>query len=40
MTALKAQFSEIDEEMKLRDRLLNLKQTGSVSNFVAAFRDL
>ncbi len=25
MTALKAQFSEIDEEMKLRDRLLNLK---------------
>ncbi len=25
MTALKDQFSEIDEEMKLRDRLLNLK---------------
>ncbi len=31
---LKAQFSEIDEEMKLRDRLHNLRQTTSVSNFV------
>ena len=35
LDALKAQFSEVDEEMKLRDRLLNLKQTTSVSAFVA-----
>ena len=40
LDALKAQFSEVDEEMKLRDRLLNLKQTTSVSAFVAQFRDL
>ncbi len=25
MDALKAQFSELDEEMKLRDRILNLR---------------
>ena len=36
---LNAQFSEIDEEMKLRDRLHNLRQTTSVSNFVQQFRD-
>ncbi len=37
---LKAQFSDIDEEMKLRDRLLGLKQTGTVSEFTTAFKNL
>lgn len=37
---LKAQFSDIDEEMKLRDRLLSLKQTGTVTQFVTEFKQL
>lgn len=31
---LKAQFSEIDEEMKLRDKILTLKQHNDVQNYV------
>ncbi len=38
--ALKAQFSEVDEETKLRDKILNLRQTTSVSQFVTDFRHL
>lgn len=37
---LKSQFSDIDEEMKLRDRILTLKQTGTVSQFVTEFKQL
>ncbi len=37
---LHQQFSDIDEEMKLRDHLLTLKQTGSVSEFVTLFKNL
>jgi hypothetical protein len=39
-TELKAQFSDIDEEMKLRDRILTVRQTGSVSDFVNVFKQL
>ena len=35
---LKKQFSDIDEEMKLRDRALSLKQTGSVTDYVTTFK--
>ena len=37
---LRQHFSDMDEEMKLRDRLLALKQTGSVSEFVSLFENL
>ncbi len=40
LDALKAHFAEIDEEMKLRDRLLNLRQTSSVTAYVTDFRHL
>ena len=40
LNQLRQQFSDIDEEMKLRDRLLTLKQTGSVSEFVTLFKNL
>lgn len=35
---LKHHFSDIDEEMKLRDKALTLKQTGSVTNYVHEFK--
>ena len=38
--ALKSQFSDIDLEMKLRDKVLTLKQTGDVSAYVSAFKSL
>ena len=37
---LRAQFVEIDEDMKLRDRLINLRQTTSVSSYLTEFRNL
>ncbi len=40
LTALRQQFSNIDEEMKLRDKLLTLRQMGSVSEFVTHFKNL
>jgi hypothetical protein len=40
LVALKKQFSDIDEEMKLRDRILCLKQRGSVTDYVTEFKFL
>lgn len=37
---LKEQFSDIDKEMKLRERLLSLKQTSSVQAFASEFKRL
>jgi hypothetical protein len=34
LTDLKSQFSDIDEDMKLRDRALALKQTGTITQYV------
>ncbi len=34
LDAMRQYFSDIDQEMKLRDRLLTFKQTGSVSDYV------
>ncbi len=40
LDALKAHFAEINKEMKLRDRLLNLRQTSSVTAYVTDLRHL
>ena len=39
-TDLKQQFSDIDEEMKLRDKISTIQQTGSVTQYVTDFKML
>lgn len=40
LNELKTQFSDIDEEMKLRDKILTLKQVTSVQQYVSEFKQL
>ena len=37
---LEEQFRDIDRDLKLRDKLLKLHQTGSVQQFVTQFKQL
>lgn len=37
---IRANFSDIDADMKMRERLFNLKQTGSVMSFVTQFKRI
>ncbi len=38
--ALEEQFQDIDRDLKLRDKLLKLHQTGTVQQFVTQFKQL
>ncbi len=40
LTALEEHFSDIDREMKLRAKLFNMRQTGSVAAFTTAFQQV
>jgi hypothetical protein len=37
---LQSHFSDIDRDMKLRDRLFSLRQTGTVQSYVTSFKQL
>ncbi len=37
---LRAQFSDIDRNMKLRSKIFNLRQQGSVAQYITTFRQL
>ena len=40
LTALESHFSDVDREMKLRAKLFNMQQTGSVAAFTTAFQQV
>jgi hypothetical protein len=40
LDALTDHFSDIDRDMKLRDRLFSLRQTTTVSAYVTAFKSI